>query len=441
MAAHATRAGTATLVPSTGGDERRRGSGRRDLIEQVGALFSDASAGAAGPGSAGVEVELICVEGRPPRPVPAARLGELLAAADPTLAAEACLSFEPGGQLELSPPPQPSTAALLTRVDALLARVDRALAAGSVVAVSSGINPWHDADSVGLHLDAERYLVMQQHFDRLGPAGRDMMRLTASLQVCVERQPGAAGVEQWVLANRMGPALSAAFANSGAVRGAPSGWSSSRCHLWQELDASRTGFDAGQVDAADPAAAYAAFAAGAYAMPLQRDGELPPPCSRFAAWIDGGAARPDAADVTHHLSTLFPPVRPRGYLEVRYLDAPPRRWLAAPLLAVQVLLGDARAREAALAALEPADRGAMLALWQAAAHQGVSNPWLRHEARTLADIAIAAARRLPRDAAPPAALTALRRWRTSFLDAARCWSDDQVERITGPDAEDPGAWT
>jgi glutamate--cysteine ligase len=440
MAAHATRRGSSTLAPSAGDDR-----GRLDLIEQVGRLFDDPAAGP--PGTAGLEVELICVSGRPPRPVPAARTRAAIEAADPGLLVDGRVSFEPGGQLELSPLPCASTAALLAHVSALVDRLRRALARDRIVAVSTGMNPWHTADEVGLQVDAERYLVMQRHFDSIGDAGRDMMRLTASLQVCVEQLRGDAGVEQWQLANRMGPALSAAFANSAVERGDATGWTSARSRLWQQLDASRTGFDGAQVGGDDPVAAYTRFAESAEAMPLARGrsvgraGEPVPFRASFARWSAAGGARPDADDVTHHLSTLFPPVRPRGYLELRYLDAPPLKWLPAPVLALQVLLGDARARRQALEVLDDADRGSLLALWHAAAHQGLANPWLRHEARSLVDIALAAARRLPRASAPAAAVALLAAYRDTYMFTGRCWSDDQVERIIGPDAEDPNAWT
>src|SRR5258708_4197087 len=116
MAAHATRRGSSTLAPSDGGDDR----GRLDLIDQVGRLFDDPAVGP--PGSAGVEVELICVAGRPPRPVSAARTRAAIDAADPGLLVDGRVSFEPGGPVEPSPPPCPPTAAPPAGVSARGAR-------------------------------------------------------------------------------------------------------------------------------------------------------------------------------------------------------------------------------------------------------------------------------------------------------------------------------
>jgi glutamate--cysteine ligase len=412
------------------------------LLHQVERLFADTTP-AGSPLRAGVEIEVIPVTGRPPRPVPAAHSRAAIERHDPALLVDGRVSVEPGGQVELSPAPQPSTAALLAQAAALLDRLRRALAAEGMVAVSSGMNPWHDADQVGLQLDAPRYTAMQRHFDGIGRAGREMMRLTASLQVCVDRAAGEAGAEQWLLANRMGPALTAAFANSAVAGGGTTGWTSTRCLLWQRLDASRTGFDGAQCDPEAPAAAYAQFADAAEAIALPRDGigGMPEPRQPFADWAAAGGDRPDGADVAHHLSTLFPPVRPRGYLEVRYLDAPPLEWLPVPVVVLHLLLADDRARRQALEALDPADRGAMLALWHAAAHQGIAHPWLRHEARALVDIAVAAARRAPAERVPAHATALLTRWRDEYLCTGRCWSDDQAARIDGPQAEDATAWT
>lgn len=388
-----------------------------DLREHVDQLFVARSVGAA-PLRTGVEVELIPVIGRPPRPAALSETHGAVLRHDPALLLDACVSFEPGGQVELSPPPQDSPRAVLDALDGLIARLDGALRREGIVAVSSGLNPWHTTREVARQLDAERYAAMERHFDGIGESGRRMMRLTAGLQVCVDLRPGDEGVEQWLLANRMGPALSAVFANSAVGGGMVTGWSGSRCLLWQKLDASRTGFDGAQVAAVDPAGAYARFAGDAIPIPLARGG-----------------------GVEHHLSTLFPPVRPRGYLEVRYLDAPPRRWMALPLLVVDTLLREPRARRAALDALGVADRGTLLSLWEAAAHQGVVNPWLRSEALALFGISLDALARLPRDAVPRGADSMLRAFRDGYPCIRRCWSDDQVERINGPDAEDPTAWT
>jgi glutamate--cysteine ligase len=257
-----------------------------------------AFAPATGPRRIGVELEMH-VRGTP-------RLGEeLLDRGHPT--------YEPGGQLELSVPPQPSVQSLLREVDWCLGTI----AESSEVALT-GVDPWRSLDDVPLVLQTPRYRAMQQLFDRYGDSGRRMMRLTASLQVCVDLLPGNAGREQWLVANLAGPALVAAY-----------GGSLERTRIWQGMDPARTAYDGRHLDVHDPIGAYEAFARAAQRFPI-----------------------PEAEDDTYHLGTIFPPVRPRGgYLELRYLDS--QRPTAELLGTIWALLYDERLRRDALDLLLP----------------------------------------------------------------------------------------
>jgi glutamate--cysteine ligase len=277
--------------------------------QQLGEAVRRAFIPATGPRTIGIELEMhtrrtATHDADATRGIPA--LGaEFEARGHPTL--------EPGGQLELSLPPRPSIAALLREVDWCL----ESLTATTEVALI-GVNPWHDLDDVALTLRTPRYLAMQELFDRAGDSGRRMMRLTASLQVCVDLLPGRAGHEQWLVANLAGPSLVAAY------RGARE-----RTTIWQGLDAARTGYDGRHLDVHDPVGAYAAFALAAPRLPI-----------------------PEAHDDRYHLTTLFPPVRPRGgYLELRFLDS--QRPTAELLGTIWALMYDARVRRSALDLLLP----------------------------------------------------------------------------------------
>jgi glutamate--cysteine ligase len=280
------------------------------------------------PGRIGVEVELIPVtETDAPDPVDP---GVVRAGFDQSFVDTARPSFEPGGQLELSPPPQRSVAALVPEVRHLLAQASAIAAARSLRLESIGTNAYHSCAEVPLRTPTPRYLAMQEEFDRYGPHGRRMMRLTASLQVTVDLLPGRAGIEQWLVANLAGPALTAAFANSSAIDGQHVG-TGARTRIWRGMDPNRTAYDGRLIDIADPVGAYLSFAAAAPRLPI-----------------------PETADPCYHLSTLFPPVRPRGgYLEVRYLDAQPLDRLADVVAAVARLLYNQQVRRDALDLLLP----------------------------------------------------------------------------------------
>jgi glutamate--cysteine ligase len=281
------------------------------------------------PGRIGAEVELIPVtEGDEPAPVDPAVLTNGF---DASFVRDAVPSFEPGGQLELSPAPRPTAAALTLELRRLIGQAERICTERGVRLLSVGTNPYHTCAEVPLRTPAPRYLAMQRLFDRVGPDGRRMMRLTASLQVSVDLLPGAAGREQWLVANLAGPPLAAAFPNSPWRDGRPAGIPGARTRIWQGVDPSRTGYDGRHLDLIDPVGAYHAFAAAAARFPI-----------------------PEAARPSYHLSTLFPPVRPRGgYLELRYLDAQPVERLGEVIGTVSRLLYDPRARRDALDLLLP----------------------------------------------------------------------------------------
>ena len=231
----------------------------------------------------------------------------------PGLEARGHPTLEPGGQLELSLPPQRSVAALLREVDWCLGSMGttRELAL-------TGVDPWRTLQQVPLAVRTPRYLAMQELFDRHGDSGRRMMRLTASLQVCVDLLPGPAGLEQWLVANLAGPSLVAA-----------QGGSRARTRIWQGLDPIRTGYDGRHLDVGDPVGAYRAFAEAAERLTIA-----------------------EASDDSYHLNTLFPPVRPRGgYLELRFLDS--QRPTSELLGSIWSLMYDASLRRRALDLLLP----------------------------------------------------------------------------------------
>ena len=252
------------------------------LSEAVAEAVARAFAPSRGDRRIGAELELHLV-GRD-APIAAAAVSARL---PDSLVRRGCPTSEPGGQLELSLPPQRSVDALARELDWCVGAVRRAVDGEVVLA---GLNPRFGLDEVPLARATPRYLAMQELVDRTGAAGRKMMRLTASLQICVDLLPGPAGREQWLVANLAGPALVAAY--SGSL---------DRTRIWLDMDPARTAYDGRHLDPVDPVGAYRAYATAASRLPI-----------------------PEARDVDYHLSTLFPPVRPRGgYLELRYLDSQP----------------------------------------------------------------------------------------------------------------------
>ena len=193
-------------------------------------------------------------------------------------------------------------------------------------------------------LDLPRYRAMEHRFDRIGPWGRSGMCSTAAVQVCVDAGEGADVARRWDAVHALGPVLVAAFANSPVLHGRRTGWKSSRLAAWLRA----------RPAAHRPAAPHAGRPGGGLgpararhraAVRPARDGRWDaPPGVTFADWVRGDAALPGPptiADLDYHISTLFPPVRPHGHLEVRYVDAQPGRRWALPAAVLAAVLSDA----------------------------------------------------------------------------------------------------
>jgi glutamate--cysteine ligase len=398
---------------------------RTALAERVRALLTPTPGGVAGPGRVGAEIELIPVRFAADGPHPVPRLDTLAALerGDPALIADGCVTFEPGGQLELSPPYSDSVTAALRTIDSMIARARKCADAAGFVLLDAAVSPWHDVEDVALQTDQPRYRAMQQRFDSVGPDGRRMMRLTASLQVCVDLDPG---LLRWRMLNVVGPALSAAFAASPLLGGRATGMSGTRSAIWQRLDPTRTGFDGGQLGC-DQLGSYEAFALDAAVIPLPRpDSASPPPGTTLRTWLDADGARPDDADIVHHLTTLFPPVRPRGYLEVRWLDALPARWRDVAICTVAALCVDEQAVWRAMDAV-PSWDGIAAPAWARAARDGVRDDSLRATACQLLDVAAQAAVRAPRGWLPDGAAQRIAQFTAAYTARSRCPADDLLQ--------------
>jgi glutamate--cysteine ligase len=217
---------------------------------------------------------------------------------------------------------------------------------------------------------------MEQHFADVGclPAGAAMMNSTASLQVNLEAGPASGWSDRVALAHALGPVLVAVSACSPMLAGRETGWRSTRQHVWGEVDQSRCGPLLGR-DA--PAAEWAEYALAAPVMLVRdRSGDISPVRGRasFSAWVSGHGPvrrRPTVADLDYHLTTLFPPVRLRGFLEIRYLDAAPEPWWPALAAVTTTLLDVPAAAQAAAEAAAP-----VAGAWNRAARAGLADPAL-----------------------------------------------------------------
>ena len=282
------------------------------------------------------------------------------------------ITFEPGGQIEISAAPNASLSALVGRLQETVAAIACA-APSDVELVSRGIDPRTPIEEVAPQLDADRYRRMLRHFDTIGPSGARMMRQTASFQVCVD---GSATPERtWRVLNALAPYMVAIFANSPRYAGRETGHRSFRSHVWRTLDPKRTGLLGVESDVVEE---YLAFALDAPAFLMSGPGDS---AVSFADWLARGVK---LDDWRLHLSTLFPEVRPRGYFELRSADVVSPEWYAVPLVLVAGLVYHGPSLEAASDVLGSPDADLLVR----AGRDGLTDPTLRATAPTLCDMAL-----------------------------------------------------
>ncbi|MFJ9711429.1 ergothioneine biosynthesis glutamate--cysteine ligase EgtA [Streptomyces sp. NPDC101234] len=392
------------------------------------------------PRTVGVEVEWLVHELRQPQlPVTSERL-EAAYAALRTVPLGSALTVEPGGQLELSSPPAASLMECIGTVSADLDAVRTVLAERDLGLMGVGHDPWHTPRRF---LREPRYEAMERCLDRTGTAGRHMMCTSASVQVCLDaghEEPGPLGhTRRWWLAHQLGPVLVAAFANSPLVDSRPTGWLSTRQLLWMEIGAGRAG--APPLDG-DPRASWARHVLDAPVMCVRRDTgpwEVPDGLT-FREWTRSGV--PTREDLDYHLTTLFPPVRPRGHLELRMIDAQPGDdgWIV-PLAVTAALFDDPEAAETAYRTVKPlVERAVSLPaphnpLWLDAARTGLGDPEL-HEAAVVCFTAAVEA--LPRLGATPEVVAAVTEYLDRYVRQGRCPADDLLDRLRGTAARAQG---
>ncbi|MEV8565236.1 ergothioneine biosynthesis glutamate--cysteine ligase EgtA [Streptomyces sp. NPDC051322] len=390
------------------------------------------------PRRIGVELEWLVHDLRDPRlPLSEARIAQAHAAVR-ALPLAAALTFEPGGQLELSSLPATSLTECIGSVSADLDAVRSVLRGQGLILTGLGQDPWHAPRRL---LHEPRYDAMEACLDRNGAAGRAMMCGSASIQVCLDagnEEPGPLGYgRRWQLAHLLGAVLVAAFANSPLRQRRRTGWLSTRQSQWADLDPVRS---LAPAPGAEPREAWAAHVLDAPVMCI-RDDKGPwttPEDLTFRTWVRTGLPRPPTReDLDYHMSTLFPPVRPRGHLELRMIDAQSGEdgWIV-PLAVTTALFDDPAAAETVYRAVKPLAeiagpcRAPRNPLWTNAARSGLADPELRAVAAVCFDAALDA---LPRMGASTAVQNAVAAFTSRYVDRGRCPADDVLDAGLGPD--------
>jgi glutamate--cysteine ligase len=256
------------------------------------------------------------------------------------------ISLEPAGQLELS-------GAALENLHQTCSEAARHLEQCKTVGERLGlgflgVGMWPDKKRSDLPVMPKgRYAIMLNYMPKVGSLGLDMMLRTCTIQTNLDYSSETDMVKKFRVALALQPVATALFANSPFTEGKPNGYKSFRSHIWEDTDPDRTGmlpfvFEDGfgyerYCDYALDVPMYFVFRDGRY---IDAAGES------FRAFLDGKlpqlpGEKPRLSDWTDHLSTAFPEVRLKSFLEMRGADG--GRWsriCGLPALWVGLLYDD-----------------------------------------------------------------------------------------------------
>ena len=283
--------------------------------------------------------------------------------------ADGTISLEPAGQLELSGAP-------LDNIHQTCAETGRHLEqvkyVGDMLGLGFlGLGMWPDKTRADLPIMPKgRYEIMLRHMPRVGSMGLDMMLRTCTIQTNLDYGSEADMAKKFRVSLALQPLGTALFANSPFTEGKPNGFLSYRSHIWSDTDPRRTGMLPFVFEDGFGYERYADYALDVPMYFVYRDGRYIDAAGlSFRDFLDGRLSvlpgeKPTEKDWEDHLSTAFPEVRMKSFLEMRGADGGPwNRICALPALWVGLLY----------------DQGALDAAWD------VVKDWSMDERQMLRD--------------------------------------------------------
>ncbi|MEG3161555.1 glutamate--cysteine ligase [Sphingomonas sp. LB2R24] len=253
------------------------------------------------------------------------------------------ISLEPAGQFELSGAPLDSLHETCAETGRHLEQVK---AAGEKLGIGFlGLGMWPDKTRAELPtMPKGRYAIMLRHMPRVGSMGLDMMLRTCTIQVNLDYASEADMVKKFRVGLALQPLATALFANSPFTEGKPSGMLSYRSHIWSDTDPHRTGMLPFVFEDGFGYERYAEYALDVPMYFVYREGKYIDAAGlSFRDFLKGELSvlpgeKPTLDDWTDHLSTAFPEVRLKTFLEMRGADGGPwNRICALPALWVGLL--------------------------------------------------------------------------------------------------------
>ncbi len=261
--------------------------------------------------------------------------------------AGASVSLEPGGQFELSGAPLDNVHQTCDEVHRHLDAVKRVCDPLGVAFLGMGFAPTWTRDEAP-KMPKARYDIMRRYMPTKGGLGLDMMHRTCTVQVNLDFASEADMAAKFKTSLALQPIATALFANSGLVEGKDSGYASWRAHIWTDTDPDRTGLLNFVFEDGFGFERYVDFMLDTPMYFVRRDGQYIDAAGQsFRDFLKGElpalpGEKPTMDDWDDHLSTAFPEVRLKTFLEMRGADSGPwARICALPAFWVGLLYDEA----------------------------------------------------------------------------------------------------
>ena len=259
----------------------------------------------------------------------------------------AAITLEPGGQFELSGAPVETIHETSSEIHAHLAQLSEVARPLGIGFLGLGMNPKWSRSEVPT-MPKGRYRIMSAYMPKVGRLGLDMMYRTCTVQTNLDFCSEADMVKKLRVGLALQPVATALFANSPFTEGKLNHYLSFRSEIWRHTDPDRTGM---LPWAFEPGMGFERWVDYALDVPMyfvKRDGQYIDVAGRSFRDLMAGrlpelpGERATLSDWSNHLTTIFPEVRLKRYLEMRGADAGPRRRLASlPAFWVGLLYDDA----------------------------------------------------------------------------------------------------
>ena len=257
------------------------------------------------------------------------------------------VSLEPGGQFELSGAPLETMHQICAETSLHLKETKAVADELGVGFLGLGFSPIWRRDQVPV-MPKGRYDIMRAYMPKVGSQGLDMMLRTCTVQANLDFASEADMVLKFRTSLALQPVATALFANSPFTEGRPNGWLSARAAVWTDTDPDRTGLLDFVFEEGFGFERYVDYALDVPMYFVKRDGRYLDLSGRsFRAFLAGqlpelAGQRPSLDDWDDHLTTAFPEVRLKTYLEMRGADCGPQTSLCAlPALWAGILYDDA----------------------------------------------------------------------------------------------------